>query len=101
VLSDSVHNIYQGAQPAHPFVEARHRVLGTYRGIQSLERRLDLTPGTLLEWQKLQYKACCDELYPHPAAKKDAIDENEMEVFFDSYEDPPVDCEEFFDTHQT
>jgi hypothetical protein len=101
VLSDSVHDIYQGAQPAHPFVEARHRVLGTYRRIQSLERRLDLTPGTFLEWQKLQCKSWYDELYPQPAAANDAIDENEMEEFFDAYEDPPVDCEEFFDTHQT
>jgi hypothetical protein len=101
VLSDSVHNIHQGAQPAHPFVEARHRVLGTYRRIHNLERGLDLTPGTFLEWQKLQYKDWYDDMYPQPAATNDVIDTNEMDEFFDSYEDLPVNCEELFDTYQT
>jgi hypothetical protein len=76
VISDSVHDIYQGAQPTHPCVEARHRVLGTYKRIQHLERGLDLAPGTFLEWQKLQCKDWYDELYP--AAANNTIDKNDM-----------------------
>jgi hypothetical protein len=101
VLSDYVHNIYQGAQPGHLFVEARYRVLGMYRSIQHLERGLDLTPVTFLEWQKIQCKDWYDEMYPQSAAANDAIDKNEMDEFLESYEDLPVDCEEFFDTYQT
>jgi hypothetical protein len=101
VLSESVHDIHQEAQPAHPFVEACHRMIGPYRCIQHLERGLDLTPGTFLEWQKLQCKDWYDDMYPQPAATNDVIDTNEMDEFFDSYEDLPVNVEEFFDTYQT
>jgi hypothetical protein len=76
-------------------------MLGTYRRIQHSERGLDLTPATFLEWQKLQCKDWYDEMYPQPAATNDVIDTNEMDEFFDSYEDLPVNVEEFFDTYQT
>jgi hypothetical protein len=76
-------------------------MLGTYRRIQHLERGLDLKPVTFLEWQKLQCKDWYDEMYPQPAATNDVIDTNELDKFFDPYEDLPVNVEDFFDTYQT
>jgi hypothetical protein len=66
-----------------------------------LERELDLTPDTFLEWQKLQCKDWYDELFPQSEAATDAVKEHELDEFFESYEDLPVAFEELFDTYQT
>jgi hypothetical protein len=59
VFTDSVHvsrTSYNGAYPVHPFKEVRQRLTGTYQRIQHLDKTMDLTPVTFMEWKRLQCK---------------------------------------------
>jgi hypothetical protein len=57
---------------------------------------MDLTPGTFMEWQRLQCKEFYDELCPPSPTNPSIVDENELETLFDCYTDLPDDFDDFF-----
>jgi hypothetical protein len=81
----------------HPFEEVQNRLTNTYQRIEHLDKTMDLTFGTFLEWQRLQCKELYDELYSQTPTKPTMVENDELETLFDSYAELPIDIEEFFD----
>jgi hypothetical protein len=45
---------YQGQTPEHPFSLVNQQLAGTYTWIEALDRLVVLSPGVLLQYQKVQ-----------------------------------------------
>jgi hypothetical protein len=81
---------YQGHNPEHPFYLVNKQLAGTYTRMEALDRLVVLSPGVLLQYQKVQAKQLWLEMRP----KQEKSNEYEKQEKIDRHLD------EFFDTYQ-
>jgi hypothetical protein len=55
---------YQGQTPEHPFSLVNQQLAGTYTRMETLERLVVLSPGVLLQYQKVQAQQLWLEMLP-------------------------------------
>jgi hypothetical protein len=90
---------FQG--PAHPFSTVTMQLKGAYTRIQRLDKAVDLSPLTFVQYQSLEAKKLWKELRTED--KKNELEghgcllEIDESEFSDAYENLPVNREEFFD----
>jgi hypothetical protein len=62
---------YQGQTPEHPFSLVNKQLAGTYTRMEALGRLAVLSPGVLLQYQKLQTQQLWLEMRPKQEKSKE------------------------------
>jgi hypothetical protein len=62
---------YQGQIPEHPFSLLNQQLVGTYKRMEALDRLVVLSPGVLLQYQKVQAHKLWLEMRPKQVTSKE------------------------------
>jgi hypothetical protein len=90
--------LYQGHTPEHPFYLVSQQLAGTYTRMEALYRLVVLSPGVLLQYQKVQAQQLWLEMRPkqeksNEYEKQEEIDRH-LDEFFNTYQELPFKIEE-------
>jgi hypothetical protein len=77
---------YQGQTPENPFSLVNQQLAGTYTRMEALGRLVVLSPGVLLQYQKVQAQQLWLEMRPeqvksNECEKQEEIDRHYEEIF--------------------
>jgi hypothetical protein len=91
-------DFYQGKTPEHPFSLVNKQLAGTYTWKEALDRLVVMSPGVLLQYQKVQAQQLWLEIRPkqekaNEYEKQEEIDRH-LDEFFDTYQESPFEIEE-------
>jgi hypothetical protein len=98
--SGMVHKaFYQGHIPEHPFSLINQQLAGTYTRMEALDRLAVLSPGVLLQYQKVQAQQLWLEMRPkqvksNKCEKQEEIDRH-FDEFFYTYQESPFQIDEY------
>jgi hypothetical protein len=81
---------YQGQIPEHPFSLVNQQLAGTYTQMETLDILVVLSPGVLLQYQKVQAQQLWLEMRPKQEKSSECEKQEEIDRHFDK----------FFDTYQ-
>jgi hypothetical protein len=81
---------YQGQIPDHPFSLVNQQLAGTYTRMEALDRLLVLSPGVLLQYQKVQAQKLWLVMRPTQEKSNECEKQEEIDRHFN----------EFFNTYQ-
>jgi hypothetical protein len=89
---------YQGHTPEHPFSLVNQQLSGTCTQMEALDRLVVLSPGGLLEYQKVQSQQLWLEMRPkqeksNEYERQEEIDRH-LDEIFDTYQELPFEIEE-------
>jgi hypothetical protein len=88
-------------RPVHPFSTVTRQLKGAYTRIQRLDKAVDLSPSTLIQYHSLEAHKLWKEIKKEE--KKNKVNEHgcsfefDESEFFDAYKNLPKYREEFFD----
>jgi hypothetical protein len=90
---------YQGQTPEHPFSLVNQQLAGTYTRMEALDRLVVLSPGVLLQYQKVQAQQLWLEMRPkqeksNECEKQEEIDRH-FDEFFNTYQESPFQIDEY------
>jgi hypothetical protein len=91
--------LYQGQTSEHPFSLINKKVAGTYTRMEALDRLVVLSPGVLLQYQKVQAQQLWLEMRPKQVKsnkyeKQEEIDHH-FDEFFYTYQESPFQIDEY------
>jgi hypothetical protein len=77
--------IYQGQNPEHPFSLVNHQLAGNYTRMEALDRLVAMSPGVLLQYQKLQAQPLWFEMRPKQEKSNKYEKQEEIDGLFDEF----------------
>jgi hypothetical protein len=90
---------YQGHTPEHPFYLVNQQLAGTYTRMEALDRLLVLSPGVLLQYQKIQAHQLWLEMRPKQVKSNECEKQEEIDRHFDefcyTYQESPFQIDEY------
>jgi hypothetical protein len=78
-------SFYQGQIPEHPFSLVNQQLAGTYTRMESLDRLVVLSPGVLLQYQKVQAQQLWLEKRPKQGKSNECEKQEEIDRHFDEF----------------
>jgi hypothetical protein len=76
---------YQGQTPEHPFSLINQQLAGTYTGMEALDRLVVLSPGVLLQYQKVQAQQLWLEMQPKQEKSNKYEKQEDIDCHFDEF----------------
>jgi hypothetical protein len=75
--------VYQGQTPEHPFSIVNQQLAGTYTRMEALDILVALSPGVLLQYQKVQAQQLWLEMRPKQVKSNKCKKQEEIDRHFD------------------
>jgi hypothetical protein len=90
---------YQVKTPEHPFSLVNQQLAGTYTRMETLDRLVGLSPGVLLQYQKVQAQQLWLEMRPKQVKSNECEKQEEIDPHFDeflyTYQQSPFQIDEY------